>query len=131
MPLSKWYYSTILDAEWGAWGHFPSQSTLWVSVSAIVAAFGLAQPWHGASGAGEWKGGVVAVKVIAHDASLSRRVDTLRESLVGISMQHPCVVRPCPLGLLQFINQAGHNSYRQLIPPVSMQYCRQLSHKAS
>ncbi len=43
--------------------------------------------------AGEWKGGVVAVKVIAHDASLSRRVDTLRESLVGISMQHPNVVR--------------------------------------
>jgi hypothetical protein len=34
------------------------------------------------------------VKVISHDATLSRKVDTLRESLVGISMQHPNVVRP-------------------------------------
>ena len=43
---------------------------------------------------GQWRGGAIAVKVIRHDASLSRKVDTLRESLVGISMQHPCVVRP-------------------------------------
>lgn len=45
---------------------------------------------------GQWRGGAVAVKVISHDATLSRKVDTLRESLVGISMQHPNVVRPHP-----------------------------------
>ena len=43
--------------------------------------------------AGYWKGAVVAVKVIVHNASMARKVDTLRESLVGISMQHPHVVR--------------------------------------
>ena len=41
-----------------------------------------------------WKGAVVAVKVIVHNASMARKVDTLRESLVGISMQHQHVVRP-------------------------------------
>lgn len=43
--------------------------------------------------AGSWKGAVVAVKVIMHNTSMARKVDTLRESLVGISMQHPHVVR--------------------------------------
>ncbi len=43
--------------------------------------------------AGSWKGAVVAVKVIVHNTSMARKVDTLRESLVGISMQHPHVVR--------------------------------------
>ena len=42
--------------------------------------------------AGSWKGAAVAVKVIVHNASMARKVDTLRESLVGISMQHPHVV---------------------------------------
>ena len=42
---------------------------------------------------GYWKGAVVAVKVIVHNASMARKVDTLRESLVGISMQHQHVVR--------------------------------------
>lgn len=37
---------------------------------------------------------MVAVKVIVHNASMACKVDTLRESLVGISMQHPHVVRP-------------------------------------
>ena len=38
----------------------------------------------------------MAVKVIVHNASMARKVDTLRESLVGISMQHQHVVRsPC------------------------------------
>lgn len=45
---------------------------------------------------GFWKGAVVAVKVIVHNASMARKVDTLRESLVGISMQHPHVVRLPP-----------------------------------
>ncbi|CAL5229280.1 g12574 [Coccomyxa viridis] len=39
-----------------------------------------------------WKGAVVAVKVIVHNASMARKVDTLRESLVGISMQHQHVM---------------------------------------
>jgi hypothetical protein len=39
----------------------------------------------------------VAIKVINHDATLSKKVDTLRESLVGISIQHPNVVRPLSL----------------------------------
>ena len=42
--------------------------------------------------AGSWKRAAVAVKVIVHNASMARKVDTLRESLVGISMQHPHVV---------------------------------------
>ena len=46
--------------------------------------------------AGSWKGAAVAVKVIVHNASMARKVDTLRESLVGISMQHPHVVSTCP-----------------------------------
>ena len=46
--------------------------------------------------AGSWKGAAVAVKVIVHNASMARKVDTLRESLVGISMQHPHVVSTRP-----------------------------------
>ena len=46
--------------------------------------------------AGSWKGAAVAVKVIVHNASMARKVDTLRESLVGISMQHPNVVSTRP-----------------------------------
>ena len=46
--------------------------------------------------AGSWKGAPVAVKVIVHNASMARKVDTLRESLVGISMQHPHVVSTNP-----------------------------------
>lgn len=34
----------------------------------------------------------MAIKAIMHNATLSRKVDTLRESLVGISIQHPNVV---------------------------------------
>jgi hypothetical protein len=49
--------------------------------------------------AGFWKGAVVAVKVIVHDASMARKVDALRESLVGISMQHPHVVKSVVLQL--------------------------------
>jgi len=43
--------------------------------------------------AGSWRTSTVAIKVITHNATLSRKVDTLRESLVGISIQHPNVVR--------------------------------------
>lgn len=32
------------------------------------------------------------MQVITHDATLSKKVDTLRESLVGISIQHPNVM---------------------------------------
>ncbi|CAL8464929.1 g4464 [Coccomyxa elongata] len=41
---------------------------------------------------GSWCESTVAIKAITHDASLSRKVDTLRESLVGISIQHPNVM---------------------------------------
>ena len=45
-----------------------------------------------ACGTGSWRESTVAIKAIMHNATLSRKVDTLRESLVGISIQHPNVV---------------------------------------
>ncbi len=47
--------------------------------------------------AGSWRESTVAIKAITHNATLSRKVDTLRESLVGISIQHPNVVGACSL----------------------------------
>ncbi|KAK9917057.1 hypothetical protein WJX75_000396 [Coccomyxa subellipsoidea] len=41
---------------------------------------------------GLWRESTVAIKAIMHNATLSRKVDTLRESLVGISIQHPNVM---------------------------------------
>ena len=64
--------------------------------------------------AGSWKGSAVAVKVIVHNASMARKVDTLRESLVGISMQHPHVVSTCPHSPNHLAHIAGKNFEREL-----------------
>jgi hypothetical protein len=46
---------------------------------------------------GWWRGGSVAIKVVAHEGDLDGKVGALRESLLCSSIQHPHVVRaPCP-----------------------------------
>jgi hypothetical protein len=48
---------------------------------------------HGFSGAsGRWRGALVAVKVVAHDCSIASLAETLRESALSTSIQHPNVV---------------------------------------
>ena len=38
----------------------------------------------------------MAVKIVAHDCSLASLAETLRESALSTSIQHPNVVRVCP-----------------------------------
>lgn len=42
---------------------------------------------------GRWRGALVAVKVVAHDCSIASLAETLRESALSTSIQHPNVVR--------------------------------------
>ncbi|BDA49709.1 probable LIM domain-containing serine/threonine-protein ki at C-terminar half [Coccomyxa sp. Obi] len=41
---------------------------------------------------GRWRGALVAVKVVAHDCSIASLAETLRESALSTSIQHPNVV---------------------------------------
>ncbi|BDA49710.1 probable mitogen-activated protein kinase kinase kinase 12 at C-terminar half [Coccomyxa sp. Obi] len=41
---------------------------------------------------GRWRGAIVAVKIVAHDRSLASLAETLRESALSTSIQHPNVV---------------------------------------
>ncbi|KAK9904772.1 hypothetical protein WJX75_002233 [Coccomyxa subellipsoidea] len=41
---------------------------------------------------GRWRGAIVAVKIVAHDCSLASLAETLRESALSTSIQHPNVV---------------------------------------
>ena len=45
--------------------------------------------------AGRWRGAIVAVKIVAHDCSLASLAETLRESALSTSIQHPNVVCAC------------------------------------
>ena len=47
--------------------------------------------------AGRWCGGLVAVKIVAHNCALSSLADVLRESALSTSITHPNVVRPLRL----------------------------------
>ena len=42
---------------------------------------------------GRWCGGLVAVKIVAHNCALSSLAEVLRESALSTSIQHPNVVR--------------------------------------
>ena len=42
---------------------------------------------------GRWRGGTVAIKVIAHDGSVASQMSALRESLLCKNITHPNVVR--------------------------------------
>ncbi len=49
--------------------------------------------------AGRWRGAMVAVKIVTHDRTLATLAETLRESALSTSIQHPNVVRirvACP-----------------------------------
>ena len=43
---------------------------------------------------GRWRGGTVAIKIIAHDGSVASQMSALRESLLCKNITHPNVVRP-------------------------------------
>ncbi len=47
--------------------------------------------------AGKWKGVQVAVKIVEHNSEADRDLSELRESVLSTAIQHPNVVRPCPL----------------------------------
>lgn len=58
--------------------------------------------------AGRWRGAVVAVKVVAHDRSIASLAETLRESALSTSIQHPNVVRaPSPPAVFQLRKRRG------------------------
>ena len=46
----------------------------------------------GASHAGSWRGGTVAVKVLCHEGSRTAKLNALHESVVCAHVQHPNVV---------------------------------------
>ena len=55
---------------------------------------------------GRWRGGTVAIKVLAHNGSVVRQMSALREALLCKNITHPNVVRflgysPAPLFSLQ------------------------------
>ena len=45
---------------------------------------------------GRWRGGTVAIKIIAHDGSVASQMSALRESLLCKNITHPNVVRSPP-----------------------------------
>ena len=45
---------------------------------------------------GRWCGGLVAVKIVAHNCALASLAEVLRESALSTSIQHPNVVSLLP-----------------------------------
>lgn len=52
-------------------------------------------PACGGACAGRWRGAMVAVKIVTHDRTLATLAETLRESALSTSIQHPNVVCTC------------------------------------
>ena len=50
--------------------------------------------------AGRWCGGLVAVKIVAHNCALSSLAEVLRESALSTAIQHPNVVRTSPSAIV-------------------------------
>ena len=50
-------------------------------------------PSGGVPSTGRWRGAMVAVKIVTHDRTLATLAETLRESALSTSIQHPNVVR--------------------------------------
>ena len=48
---------------------------------------------------GRWCGGLVAVKIVAHNCALSSLAEVLRESALSTSITHPNVVRAVRLAV--------------------------------